>query len=262
MDEQEWQREAPSSGGGADELAMEMYPLVPPMFLKQFTGKTPFQFDRPIEYIIVWCDSMCCCEMVRNEEDATETVPLIIRFGGHCSDTVNKMYVGCVVAVRSYLEVKHVLKRSKMMPITSVGCDFRDMFYGGAPQPSAFALEWMVTYMPVIDRSLGLLVEDLSYGENFLYLRGKVRDYEYNEEITVTYEKWPFLKEKKLPPINTAVVLNYVKFVDPYISFTNKHGSQIPLPQYMIKYVKADKDTTEYVFGWVDLSLQFSRRYQ
>ncbi|CAD5229748.1 unnamed protein product [Bursaphelenchus okinawaensis] len=216
----EWITENPLiSKISEDRIAIKMFPLVPPMYLRQQTGNTRFRFDRSIEYLIVWSDTICCCGVVRNIEDMADTMPLFMRFGGHWSNSVHKIYMGCVVKVKSYLEVKG--RDDKVIPIASLGSEFKDLFYGGVPFPSALASEWAIVKLAEVERSLGMLTEDSSYGRDpFMFLRGSVRDYEYNVDLIASYEKWPNIK--KLPEVNSAVVLNYVKITDHVGLFTSK----------------------------------------
>ncbi|CAD5229744.1 unnamed protein product [Bursaphelenchus okinawaensis] len=243
------------------EYRLRFAPVVPSLFLGQFTGRRTFKFDEPIDYLISWSDMLCCVGMIANNNDANSTVPLTVRFGGHWTDAaVKSMYVGCVVRVKAYMELKE-LHCANLSPVLPLGAT-KDISYIGIPIPTAFACEWAVVSKPRIVRSLGMLIEDKSYSKEFYFPRGIVRDFEHNQELFAAPEKWPIHQVKELPPVNTTVVINYVEITTPHVIHDSR-DKDILMPDYMRNYIsRTYSKVHSFVFGWLDLTMQPSRVYE
>ncbi|CAD5233472.1 unnamed protein product [Bursaphelenchus xylophilus] len=259
-----WHRERPSPGPKCyREYREAMRPLVPPILLGQFTDSTPITLPKPVDYLISWCDHQTCCGFIKNVEDATENVPLVMRFGGYWTDcAILSMFVGCTVRATAYLKVKALKQGAQWNPLVPLGSDIRTFLFAGTPYPSAFAWEWAVVSKPNIVRSLGIIKEDHSYEtEEFRHLRAVIQDCEYGEELFACPEKWPLPDIREVPPPGTAVAINYVEITEPHTLFHSRDKILL-FPNYMVEYAKTtDILDKTYLFGWIDLTMQPSRCY-
>ncbi|CAD5233473.1 unnamed protein product [Bursaphelenchus xylophilus] len=259
-----WYHDRPSPGHGAAlrEFKDAIFPLSWPMNLVQGTSTLHHYFDRPIDYLISWSDECAAYGFVKEFEDATDTVPLCVRFGGFWSlQAVKSMYIGCTVRVKGYLELKADVYHDEVLPVVPRGTDKSGFIFGGIPKASAFALEWAVISRPAIIRSIGLLKEDISYEEREkLHLVGIVKDVEYNEEFTVCQSKWPTPSIKCLPCPPYPVVINWLEIREKVIMHPTRHKS-ILLPEYIHHYMRTSEPTNGYVLGWVDLEMKPSRTF-
>ncbi|CAD5233475.1 unnamed protein product [Bursaphelenchus xylophilus] len=265
-DDLEWVREPPSptSMVPIDRVRAEYYPLLAPMHLFRFTSRTPIYFERPVDYWIIWSDRHDCCGIVKKEEDTTDGVPLIIRFGGFWTDkAVRSMYLGCTVRVSAYYKMTGLGNSNELMEIVPRGSGIKDIVFAGIPVPSAFACEWAVISRPAIVRTLGIVQEDISYEKNRGFqLAATVMDCEYNEKFVACQEKWPIPQLKKVPEVGSPVIINYVEVREPHIFFECK-DKVIPLPPYMcMEFRNKDVLWDNYVFGWLDIGMEPSRKFE
>ncbi|CAD5229742.1 unnamed protein product [Bursaphelenchus okinawaensis] len=252
-----------------NELLSQWYdafkPLVPPIHLANFTDIVCHQFDQPVDYLISWTDRHTCCGFVRNEVDATENVPLVMRFGGFWTDkAVHSMYIGCTVRVRRYVKMKVKGTSGYLTPgrITPRGLEYTAYLFAGIPISSAFAIEWAVVDKPRIVRTLGTLVKDLTQESKGTLLVGDVKDCEYGDVYPAAMEKWPVPDIKKLPQVPAPVILNYVEIKQPHVLFKGRDRSLL-MPSYMENDMPTSPvSENSYVFAWIDLSLTPSRTFE
>ncbi|CAD5233474.1 unnamed protein product [Bursaphelenchus xylophilus] len=260
-----WVVDPPSPPGFAqiEELRRRYQPLLTPMHLSQFTDRVPHCFDEPVDYWIAWLDQHDCCGFVKNVEDATETIPLIMRFGGFWTDkAVKSMYLGCTVRVRGFYKVSAIGNAREFGPFVTRGQKKNNNLFAGIPTPSAFAFEWAVISKPKIIRSLGMVFEDNSFEKKGgLFLGGMVKDVEYDEQYFASPEKWPIPEMKKIPAPGSPVIINYVEITDPYVTFECK-DKLILLPPYMRDEMDTGPRIEQgYLFAWLDLTMVPSRKY-
>ncbi|CAD5229746.1 unnamed protein product [Bursaphelenchus okinawaensis] len=263
-----YDKPSPNISTPLNEFKDKIYPLRNPIKLLQ--GARPFHFYLcpPVDYLIAWTDNCTALGYVKNFEDATENPPLCLRFGGFWSEKACKsMYVGCTVRVKAYLQLKEDIYTDEPLPVVPRGSveDSKDLLFKGIPMPSGYAAEWAVIYRPKIIRSLGLFKKDMSQMTkgNFLNLSGIVYDFEYEQELCVSHEKWPIPECKKLPEVDSAVVINWIEIQEKVIVHDSNHWQKILLPEYMHYYLKTSNATSSvYIFGWVDLTIEPSRTFE
>ncbi|CAD5233471.1 unnamed protein product [Bursaphelenchus xylophilus] len=262
-----WHTDRPSPGGHVEvnKWIQTYAPLVVPLHLTHYTDSKHFYFDQPIDYLIAWSDGHDCCGFVKQYDDATENVPLVMRFGGFWTSTaVRNMYVGCTVRVRGYVRMKDREGGQRdVAPIMTRGCDVGSVLFAGIPSPSAFAIEWAVVSRPKIVRTLGTLVEDKSYQPNDKgkLLLGRVKDCEYGDEYIACSEKWPIPEIKELPPVPSPVILNYVEITERHVTVKCK-DKYLLAPEYMESYFRtSDPSDHTFLFAWLDLSMTPSRTF-
>ncbi|CAD5229752.1 unnamed protein product [Bursaphelenchus okinawaensis] len=260
-------RPAPGFNAMLTEYQQRLAPLTCTLYFMEGTGTMHYYFEKPVDYLISWTDNCIATGFVKRMDDATDMVPLCIRFGGYWSNkAVRSMYVGCTVRVRGYLELKERFNEKETMAISPRGSSEKpDFLFAGAPRPSAYALEWAVVHKPKIIRSIGMLLEDQSYEKKGKrHLEGIVQDFEYNERLVACHEKWPVPEMKALPIAPCPLIINWIEV---WLNMINEtviiHRSQqrhIVLPDYIHYYLRTNQPVDKtYVFGWVDLAMKESR---